>query len=107
MARLPAACAWPAVANTRQHATITLAPFIRSPSRMSGLARCVRPLPGRAEDCLRLTGLYKFLGRVRGRRAGYNKPDGAGVEGRAMPIRTRRWNDPREPDDGFRLLVCR
>jgi uncharacterized protein YeaO (DUF488 family) len=24
-----------------------------------------------------------------------------------MPIRTRRWNDPREPDDGFRLLVCR
>jgi uncharacterized protein YeaO (DUF488 family) len=24
-----------------------------------------------------------------------------------MPIRTKRWNDPREPDDGFRLLVCR
>jgi uncharacterized protein YeaO (DUF488 family) len=24
-----------------------------------------------------------------------------------MPIRTRRWNDPREPGDGFRLLVCR
>ena len=24
-----------------------------------------------------------------------------------MPIRTRRWNDPREPDDGFRLLICR
>ena len=24
-----------------------------------------------------------------------------------MPIRTRRWNDPPEPDDGFRLLVCR
>jgi uncharacterized protein YeaO (DUF488 family) len=24
-----------------------------------------------------------------------------------MPIKTRRWNDPREPDDGFRLLVCR
>jgi len=24
-----------------------------------------------------------------------------------MPIRTRRWNDPVEPDDGFRLLVCR
>src|SRR6516225_7310959 len=22
-------------------------------------------------------------------------------------IRTRRWNDPAEPDDGFRLLVCR
>jgi uncharacterized protein YeaO (DUF488 family) len=24
-----------------------------------------------------------------------------------MPIRTKRWNDPRESDDGFRLLVCR
>src|SRR5213592_4549470 len=25
----------------------------------------------------------------------------------AMPIKTRRWNDDAEPDDGFRLLVCR
>ena len=24
-----------------------------------------------------------------------------------MPIKTRRWNDPPEPDDGFRLLVTR
>jgi uncharacterized protein YeaO (DUF488 family) len=24
-----------------------------------------------------------------------------------LPIKTRRWNDPREDDDGFRLLVCR
>jgi uncharacterized protein YeaO (DUF488 family) len=24
-----------------------------------------------------------------------------------MPIRTKRWNDPAAPDDGFRLLVCR
>jgi len=24
-----------------------------------------------------------------------------------MPIKTKRWNDPREPDDGFRLLICR
>lgn len=24
-----------------------------------------------------------------------------------MPIRTKRWNDAREPDDGFRLLVTR
>ncbi len=24
-----------------------------------------------------------------------------------MPIRTRRWNDPAEADDGFRLLVSR
>ncbi|HVR61729.1 MAG TPA: DUF488 family protein [Polyangia bacterium] len=24
-----------------------------------------------------------------------------------MAIRTKRWNDPAEPDDGFRLLVCR
>ena len=22
-------------------------------------------------------------------------------------IKTKRWDDPREPDDGFRLLVCR
>lgn len=24
-----------------------------------------------------------------------------------MPIKTKRWDDPREADDGFRLLVCR
>ena len=24
-----------------------------------------------------------------------------------MPVRTRRWNDPPEPGDGFRLLICR
>lgn len=24
-----------------------------------------------------------------------------------VPIRTKRWNDPREPEDGYRLLVCR
>jgi uncharacterized protein YeaO (DUF488 family) len=24
-----------------------------------------------------------------------------------VPIRTKRWNDPVEADDGFRLLVCR
>jgi uncharacterized protein YeaO (DUF488 family) len=24
-----------------------------------------------------------------------------------VPIKTKRWNDPREADDGFRLLVCR
>ncbi|HWE04185.1 MAG TPA: DUF488 family protein [Tepidisphaeraceae bacterium] len=24
-----------------------------------------------------------------------------------MPLKTKRWNDPREPDDGFRLLVTR
>ena len=24
-----------------------------------------------------------------------------------MPVRTMRWNDPRSPDDGFRLLICR
>jgi uncharacterized protein YeaO (DUF488 family) len=24
-----------------------------------------------------------------------------------VPVRTKRWNDPREPDDGFRLLICR
>jgi uncharacterized protein YeaO (DUF488 family) len=24
-----------------------------------------------------------------------------------MPIRTKRWNDPAEPDDGYRLLICR
>ena len=24
-----------------------------------------------------------------------------------MPVRTKRWNDPASPDDGFRLLVCR
>ena len=24
-----------------------------------------------------------------------------------MPVHTKRWNDPVEDDDGFRLLVCR
>lgn len=24
-----------------------------------------------------------------------------------MPIKTKRWNDPIEEDDGFRLLICR
>ena len=24
-----------------------------------------------------------------------------------MSIKTKRWDDPREPDDGFRVLVCR
>lgn len=24
-----------------------------------------------------------------------------------MTIKTKRWNDPREDDDGFRLLICR
>src|SRR5438105_9142277 len=24
-----------------------------------------------------------------------------------MPIRTKRWNDPREPEDGYRILICR
>jgi uncharacterized protein YeaO (DUF488 family) len=24
-----------------------------------------------------------------------------------MPIRTKRWNDPPTPDDGYRLLICR
>jgi uncharacterized protein YeaO (DUF488 family) len=25
----------------------------------------------------------------------------------SMSVRTKRWNDPAEPDDGYRLLVCR
>jgi uncharacterized protein YeaO (DUF488 family) len=24
-----------------------------------------------------------------------------------MPLKTKRWNDPAEPDDGFRLLITR
>ena len=24
-----------------------------------------------------------------------------------MPLKTKRWNDPKDPDDGFRLLVTR
>jgi uncharacterized protein YeaO (DUF488 family) len=24
-----------------------------------------------------------------------------------MPVKTKRWNDPPEPDDGFRVLICR
>jgi uncharacterized protein YeaO (DUF488 family) len=24
-----------------------------------------------------------------------------------MPLKTKRWNDPKENDDGFRLLICR
>lgn len=25
----------------------------------------------------------------------------------SVPLRTKRWNDPREPEDGYRLLICR
>jgi uncharacterized protein YeaO (DUF488 family) len=24
-----------------------------------------------------------------------------------MPLKTKRWDEPREDDDGFRLLICR
>jgi uncharacterized protein YeaO (DUF488 family) len=24
-----------------------------------------------------------------------------------MPLKTKRWNDPAEADDGFRVLICR
>jgi uncharacterized protein YeaO (DUF488 family) len=24
-----------------------------------------------------------------------------------MPLKTKRWNDPAEPGDGFRVLICR
>jgi uncharacterized protein YeaO (DUF488 family) len=24
-----------------------------------------------------------------------------------VPLETKRWNDPRAPEDGFRLLICR
>jgi uncharacterized protein YeaO (DUF488 family) len=24
-----------------------------------------------------------------------------------MPLKTKRWNDPAEADDGFRILICR
>jgi uncharacterized protein YeaO (DUF488 family) len=24
-----------------------------------------------------------------------------------VPVRTKRWNDPIEPEDGYRLLICR
>jgi uncharacterized protein YeaO (DUF488 family) len=29
------------------------------------------------------------------------------IHGAAMPIKTKRWNDPRKKTDGFRLLICR
>src|SRR5258707_3878113 len=28
-------------------------------------------------------------------------------KGKTMPIKTKRWDDRREADDGFRLLICR
>jgi uncharacterized protein YeaO (DUF488 family) len=31
----------------------------------------------------------------------------AGLCFEVVPVRTKRWNDPAEKDDGFRLLVCR
>lgn len=35
---------------------------------------------------------------MRGRKTAYN-PN--------MPVLTKRWDDPKDPGDGFRLLVCR
>lgn len=29
------------------------------------------------------------------------------AEGRAVPLKTKRWDEPAEPDDGFRILICR
>jgi len=26
---------------------------------------------------------------------------------RIVPVRTKRWHDPAEKDDGLRLLICR
>jgi len=43
----------------------------------------------------------------------YNNRRGGSVAGRRpgieseMPIKTKRWDDPVDPDDGFRLLICR
>jgi uncharacterized protein YeaO (DUF488 family) len=34
-------------------------------------------------------------------------PRGPSRHARVVPVRTKRWNDPREPDDGYRLLICR
>jgi uncharacterized protein YeaO (DUF488 family) len=34
-------------------------------------------------------------------------PAGFAMEEIAMPLKTKRWNDPVEADDGFRLLICR
>jgi uncharacterized protein YeaO (DUF488 family) len=34
-------------------------------------------------------------------------PERCRWETSAMPVRTKRWNDPQSPDDGFRLLICR
>jgi uncharacterized protein YeaO (DUF488 family) len=28
-------------------------------------------------------------------------------EGTAMPLKTKRWDERKEPDDGFRVLICR
>lgn len=33
--------------------------------------------------------------------------DAARSHAEVVPIRTKRWNDPKEPDDGYRLLICR
>lgn len=29
------------------------------------------------------------------------------AEGAAVPLKTKRWDEPKEPDDGFRILICR
>jgi len=33
--------------------------------------------------------------------------DQSTLESRVMPIRTKRWNDPKKRGDGYRLLICR
>jgi uncharacterized protein YeaO (DUF488 family) len=38
--------------------------------------------------------------------APYDNPSPPAEDG-AMPLKTKRWCDPAEPDDGFRLLICR
>ena len=47
--------------------------------------------------------------RERGRRCGAAplRRSAAAFALDPMPIKTKRWNDPVAPDDGYRLLVCR
>ena len=48
----------------------------------------------------------RFAGGHRARQTLAPGRPGGMLDG-AMPVRTKRWNDSVEPEDGFRLLICR
>src|SRR5262245_17523063 len=72
-------------------------------STVGGLARMAQPPAMEAARRMQTRmGFMASCGAIRVPR----RRTSPSVESGSM-IKTKRWNDPEEPDDGYRLLVCR